>query len=62
MKTYSVEIINSESANQLSEFSGFDARLCLLAAMKFAKKFVKKGKTVRILCENEVVWEGNFTN
>ena len=59
MKTYLVEIINGESANQPFEFSGFDARLCLSAAMKFAKKFVKKGKTVRILCGNELVWEGN---
>lgn len=60
MKTYLVEIINSESANQPSKFSGFDARLCLSAAMKFAESHVKKGENVRVLCENEVIWEGNF--
>ena len=55
MKTYLVEIINGEWVCHY----GCDARLCLSAAMKLAKKFVKKGKTVRILCGNELVWEGN---
>ena len=62
MKTYTVEILTSgESLNQPFEFSGFSARACLAAAMKFAEKFVKKGKTVRVSCGGELVWEGNFT-
>jgi len=61
MKTYIVEILtNGESLNQPFEFSGFSARTCLEAAMKFAEKYVKQGKTVRVSCGGELVWEGNF--
>ena len=58
MKIYSVHLVtNGESLNQPIEFSGFDARIALMAAIGFCKRYVKQGKHVRILCGEEIVWD-----
>ena len=59
-KIYTLETIKNNETTFTMNFVGRDVRATLDSAMKMAEKFVKRGKTVRISCENELVWEGNF--
>jgi hypothetical protein len=60
MKIYLVEMIKDDGDVSVMQFVGDNARTLLDSAMRFTEHYVKQGKTMRVSCNGELVWQGNF--